>query len=70
MTSPEDPKPEPVDGPDAGGSSQGEPGVHRSGTGEDAGREEGAPPDSDHSTNEKADSSASVDESGSKKDPA
>lgn len=51
----------PVDGPDAGGTSQGEPGGQGSGTGDDGARERGGDPDQKSSSNEKADSVADVD---------
>ena len=55
---------EPVDGPDAGGTSQGEPGGSGSGTGSDEGRERSGEPEPARSTNEKADEAASVDDPG------
>lgn len=61
MTFAEDQKSGPVDGPDAGGTSQGEPGTAGSGTGDDAARDQGGDPDTKSSSNEKADSAASID---------
>ena len=56
----------PVDGPDAGGTSQGEPGGAASGTGDDGARERKGDAGSARSTNEKADDVAQVDEPSSK----
>lgn len=63
MTADEDQR-EPVDGPDAGGTSQGEPGEAGSGTDPDEGRERRPDPEPAGSSNEKADDAASVDDPG------
>ena len=68
MTFAEERESSPVDGPDAGGTSQGEPGGDRSGTGDDAEREAPAEPDPEGSSNEGADDAAGVDEPSSKGD--
>lgn len=60
----EDEDRESPDGPDAGGTSQGEPGGAGSGTGSDEGRERRGDPEPAGSSNEKADSAASVDDPG------
>ena len=63
MTFAEEQNQRPADGPDAGGTSQGEPGgAADTGTGDDRGRERAAEPDPQASSNEKADSAADVDE--------
>ena len=72
MTFAEEQERGPVDGPDAGGTSQGEPGTGVSGTGEsgtgdDAQREQGGDPDPGGSSDEKGDGVASVDEPSSSK---
>ena len=63
MTPSEDQR-EPVDGPDAGGTSQGEPGDSESTAGGDEGRERRGDPEPSRSTNEKADDTASVSDPG------
>lgn len=63
MTADEDQR-EPVDGPDAGSTSQGEPGEAGSGTGSDEGREHRPDPEPAGSSNAKADDAASVDDPG------
>ena len=63
MTQTEDQR-EPVDGPEAGGASQGEPGSSESGVGADEGRERRGDPEPSRSTNEKADDTVSVSDPG------
>lgn len=59
---------EPLDGPDSGGTSQGEPGDRGSGTGSDEGRERRGDPEAPGSTNEKADDIADVEPPGANKE--